>query len=408
MGLFNKEKLKALAHGDVSKRHTILLVDDEPANLSSLEYMLGDRYQILTATDGVEALSMVESMADPNQIAVIVCDQRMPRMTGIEFFTKVKDLIPNTIRIILTGYADVNAIIDSVNEAQIYRFLMKPVDRHDFLMTVSAAVEAFELKAKLEAYHRELEAKIEQRTKELMEKNQALEDAYERLEELSLTDQLTGLHNRRFLTRHIQGDLSKLKRDYNDASSFRKTVPENSDLVFLVLDMDRFKDVNDTYGHAAGDRVLEQLARLLEKACRQSDYIVRWGGEEFLVVSRFSEFDQVCVLAERIRSMVEDYPFDIGDDREIHKTCSIGFCAYPFLKEDPEAITWEQVIHLADEALFAAKKSGRNMWVGLAALPETPRENLFHHLCEDLADWVAEKKIRVETSRQPLSDHAWS
>jgi diguanylate cyclase (GGDEF)-like protein len=173
-------------------------------------------------------------------------------------------------------------------------------------------------------------------------------------------------------------DLPLVDRDYKDwlssnrgrhADSVFSAPPRDSDLVFLMLDVDHFKWVNDTYGHSAGDRVLEQFSRLLKETLRDSDHLVRWGGEEFLVVARFCSRDNAAEMAERIRQAVASYSFNIGGDQQLKKTCSIGFATYPFYQLAPDALTWEQVIDAADHALYAAKKSGRDCWVGFSAPP---------------------------------------
>ena len=135
--------------------------------------------------------------------------------------------------------------------------------------------------------------------------------------------------------------------------------------MFILLDMDLFKPVNDTHGHSAGDRLLEQLAALLQKALRDSDYLVRWGGEEFLIVARATGWREAAELVERLRAAVGKQEFRISANLTLHKTCSIGFAAYPFYPLQPTALNWEQVVDRADEALYIAKNSGRNGWVGL-------------------------------------------
>jgi diguanylate cyclase (GGDEF)-like protein len=154
--------------------------------------------------------------------------------------------------------------------------------------------------------------------------------------------------------------------------------------------------VNDAHGHAAGDRVLAAASRRLEAACRQADVVARWGGEEFLVLARFTERAQAAVQAERLRRTIAEGPFTLEDGRAITITCSIGFAAFPFARREPEALGWEQVVAVADHAAYAAKRHGRNSWVGLGltsdAMPEgkpTP---------ETLDAWATDGRITVERS----------
>jgi diguanylate cyclase (GGDEF)-like protein len=128
--------------------------------------------------------------------------------------------------------------------------------------------------------------------------------------------------------------------------------------------------VNDTFGHQAGDLVLQQMSDILRASVRETDRVVRWGGEEFLVVARDTQAEEVSQLAERIRMGVASHDFHLVDHPPIHKTCSIGFACFPVLLRDPGLFSWEQVVDLADQCLYKAKNEGRNRWVGIL-----PRED---------------------------------
>lgn len=137
------EKLEA--EENVEKKHTILLVDDEEKNLRAMESTFAKHYNVLTAIDGKAGLEIIESMDSPETISCIISDQRMPNLTGVEFLEKSIPLIPKAVRIILTGFTDIDAIIDSVNKANIYKFLTKPMSLRELLLTVHRALEAAEL-----------------------------------------------------------------------------------------------------------------------------------------------------------------------------------------------------------------------------------------------------------------------
>lgn len=210
--------------------------------------------------------------------------------------------------------------------------------------------------SQLAARRRELEQLVEQRTRALAEANSQLEQA-------SLTDPLTGLANRRYLLRQVQSDLAQCRRAYR-----MPVVPGvQRDVLFLLVDIDHFKAINDRYGHAAGDSVLRQFAHLLIQAVRESDYAVRWGGEEFLVVARQADAAQASVLAERIVAAARAQHFRLDSGELLRATCSVGVAALPFLPGDPDALEWEQVVDLADAAVYAAKHRGRDGWVVLSA-----------------------------------------
>ncbi|MBT9491985.1 MAG: GGDEF domain-containing protein [Paucibacter sp.] len=214
---------------------------------------------------------------------------------------------------------------------------------------------------------------------EVLEKNQELERAYQSLKDVSLTDPLTGLRNRRFLEQNLAAEVSQCLRHY---SAWRQqplsdgagplAMPADADLIFFMVDIDHFKRVNDDWGHPAGDAVLVQMRERLQLACRDSDYLVRWGGEEFLVVARATNAGAAPEFAERIRLAVAERPFDVDAAAQLALTCSVGYAALPFIATQPERLDWQQVVGLADQALYMAKRGGRNAWVGLSASALTP------------------------------------
>jgi len=108
------------------KKHTIMIVDDEESHLISMEFLLSEDYHIITAKDGQEALDMIMGMENPESISLIISDQRMPRLTGIELFEKLLPILPKTIRMILTAFDDKNVMIDAINKAKIDKFILKP------------------------------------------------------------------------------------------------------------------------------------------------------------------------------------------------------------------------------------------------------------------------------------------
>jgi len=135
-----------------------------------------------------------------------------------------------------------------------------------------------------------------------------------------------------------------------------------------LIDADNFKEVNDRYGHDVGDKVLVEMAQRLSSSIRHSDVLVRWGGEEFLIVSRYTDRTNAEWLAQRVLSAVGDKPFSLtpsGDS--FHRTCSLGWAAFPWFPHNPRAVSYEEVLTLADRALHRAKESGRNCAVGMLA-----------------------------------------
>jgi diguanylate cyclase (GGDEF)-like protein len=258
-----------------------------------------------------------------------------------------------------------------------------------------------------EAEHaRLLELKVQERTRELSERQVELEQANEELEKASITDSLTGLANRRFLTEYIEKEVALLHRRYRRQAE--EPLAELLDMAFVMIDLDHFKDINDSAGHAAGDAVLRQMRELLEAASRSSDIIVRWGGDEFLLVARELSGDGLVELAERIRSRVAQHIFDIGEGRVVRTSCSLGLACYPFFKEQLDALSWEQVISVADRALYVAKASGRNAWVGFhPGIAALPIQGLFGAICHGTQQLVRDGALRVTSSLTGLRNLAW-
>ncbi len=371
MKFLSKEKLTSTKEKKLKRKpYNILLVDDEPANLRVLTELLESDYQILTANNGEKALEIITD--NSYTIDLIVSDQRMPSMTGVELFKKVVSLAPFTKRIILTGFTDIDEIIEAINEGNIYKFLTKPVDPQNFQVTVKRAIEAYELEkenqnlvSELKELNYSLENKVKERTAELEIKNRELEMAYLKLEDMSLTDPLTNLKNRRYMEKILKkGHQAQYFINESNAENILKTF-------FIMIDLDHFKSINDDYGHHTGDRILVETSNILKSSFRDSD-VVRWGGEEFLVILKDVNQENIGHIVERVRQKIEEYPFFTDDVNKIKRTASMGFACYPFWFHHHEYLSHEQVIQLADMALYAAKQSGRNNWVGI--FPKNEKE----------------------------------
>jgi diguanylate cyclase (GGDEF)-like protein len=185
------------------------------------------------------------------------------------------------------------------------------------------------------------------------------------LQEISFTDVLTGVWNRRYLEEILTAEAGQVLRNYQRArgSDIRKM--DHRDLVFIMVDVDFFKQVNDLYGHPAGDRLLQLVAQRLSTVVRKSDVLVRWGGEEFLIMSRSADPSGTPAFCKRVLEVISSAPFDLGHGISLRKTCSVGWAAYPWCRAAHEAICAEESIALADAALYMAKGMGRNQGVGI-------------------------------------------
>ncbi|MBL8276349.1 MAG: diguanylate cyclase [Pelomonas sp.] len=215
------------------------------------------------------------------------------------------------------------------------------------------------------------------------------------LRELSLTDALTGLRNRRYLELRLDDDLRLcLRRFETGDDDAEPKVGPGADLLLMLLDLDHFKRVNDQHGHAAGDAVLVQLAQRLRQVFRETDSLVRWGGEEVLALVRETDRRDAAELAARVCAAVREQPFEIAPGQTVQVTVSIGFCAFPLDPRHPRLWDWRACLALADSALYAAKDQGRDGYVGaIRASGLAPRE-----APANLAAWRAETRLAMASS----------
>jgi diguanylate cyclase (GGDEF)-like protein len=250
---------------------------------------------------------------------------------------------------------------------------------------------------------RQLEEAVAQRSAELLQKNRELE-------EISLTDPLTRARNRRYFYETIPADAAHVLRQHRGfAAGDQPQVPEN-ELVFAMVDIDFFKIANDEHGHMAGDQLIQEIAQRLSDLIRKSDVLVRWGGEEFLVVCRSTDRAHAGLLCSRILEVINATPYRLDNGATVVLTCSVGWAPYPWISEAVDALTLEQVIEIADRALYLAKKTGRNQSIGLLPSKEavlTPYDINIEALRNGdsiLADVVrTENPLRVTPKTQAAS-----
>jgi diguanylate cyclase (GGDEF)-like protein len=230
-----------------------------------------------------------------------------------------------------------------------------------------------------------LEDQVQSRTRELHAANA-------RLEKASQTDPLTGLRNRRYLANQIPADLAYYDRERKRSGDYTQV------LVFALVDLDFFKHVNDMHGHRAGDQVLLQVAQVLGALARSSDYLARWGGEEFLLVFRPMGGRYLETIGQRIRSAIGNHPFDIGLAEPLHLTCSVGLSEYPLFRDAQQGLGWEQMVELADAALYWVKQHGRDGWAAFRPTEMTDVATLVRDLQQG-TDLMQAGHMQLMTSR---------
>ncbi|NMH59228.1 tetratricopeptide repeat-containing diguanylate cyclase [Alteromonas ponticola] len=247
-----------------------------------------------------------------------------------------------------------------------------------------------------------LKKEVRKRTQELVHKNNELEDAYRTLEQVSLRDRLTGLYNRHYLEAQLPAEIQRCQHSFATARPEQQV--KDSDLLCYLFDIDNFKKVNDVYGHMSGDKFLIQFTDVIHEVFRQTDLLIRWGGEEFLVICRQANRDEACMLAERFRAAVDEKVFELTEDKSIRASCSIGFCTLPLFVQSPYRINWQTTFSIMDYCLYAAKASGKNCWVGVI---EASNEKGKAESSSSLAKKFGLNSVKLATSLNNLASIRW-
>jgi len=224
MSIFNKRNLNGIENKrNRNKTHTIMIVDDEVKQLESMSSLILEKYDVITASDGQMALEIIENLQNPNTLSVIVSDQRMPQLTGIELFERIVKKIPNPIRILLTGCIDVPVIVDAINKAKVDEYIHKPFDPIYLLHRVKMAVEKYEQKMAADFYRKQLEENREELKKAVAEKDLFLNiiahDLRGPIQALSLASEL-------LYTRYDDLTQSKIKEYIQKVYESEKSVGE--------------------------------------------------------------------------------------------------------------------------------------------------------------------------------------
>lgn len=432
-------------------RSTIVCVDDEWNILRCLSEQLkryfGKNYDIEIANSGEEALLLCAALSDENcHIALIISDQKMLGMCGDDLLIQLHALYPKTLKIMLTGQADVNSVVNVVNQAALYRYIRKPWDETDLILTVTEALRRFQQEQQLVEQNQQLKlinAKLESSLSLLLATLEAtadgilvldntgaivsfnqklvhilqlegfdltgndalLESISRRLSETEMAkfqslftqvniekqDTLRFINGKivEFYLQpyHLLGEVVGGVLSFRDVTQARKTaavfeyqalhdaltsVPNRilfnqkftsmldaaaahaKLLAVMFLDLDRFKEVNDTLGHAIGDLLLQAVVQRLVACMREGDVIARWGGDEFvLLLPRVRCREDASEIADRLTRVLQ--PQFLLQGNRVHITASVGISLYPY-----DGLDCETLLQSADAALYEVKKSGRN------------------------------------------------
>ncbi len=335
----------------------VLIADDENITRRRLEKILTDMdFEVVSCKDGLDAWKVIQSENAPN---LLILDWMMPGMDGVEICRKVREQAtePYTFILLLTSKGDSNDFVKGM-EAGADDYITKPFNHN-------------ELGARLRA------------GKRIVELNEALLSVRDNLEKQAVHDKLTGLYNRH----HMSDILDK---------EFSRTLRYQTDLSCLLLDLDYFKDVNDTFGHAFGDIVLREFADCLKENARKTDIPIRYGGEEFMLLLPNTDIAGSRNVAEKIRAACDKKRYVDGNNSTT-VTVSIGIASV----KQHQLLESKELLALADKALYRSKAEGRNRVTvymkepsGQSADKKISEESAFRYLKENLS-LILEKTKRA-------------
>jgi len=286
---------------------TILVIDDTVSNLDIVSDFLIN-YDVIAIDNGADAINIINS----EKIDLILLDIVMPGMDGYEVCKLLKNhKSTKDIPIIFLSSKSDEDSIEMAYDIGGIDYVTKPFKPKELLA-----------KVKRELY---------------------LQDLQEELKLLASTDPMTKLYNRRYFTEISESLLDLAKRNRTESA-------------VIMLDIDKFKNVNDTYGHKIGDEVIIALSGILQKFTRKSDVVSRWGGEEFVMLLPNTNNEGALVISEKIRATIENQVLLVGENRELKFTVSLGVS----MVDTQNDLNIEASLNRADEALYEAKESGRN------------------------------------------------
>jgi len=294
----------------------VVLIEDDPAIVRLLRKVLdGTGMEVIACSTGAEGLEVL----DRREWELCLLDRGLPDFDGIEICRHVKANARFDARqvIMLSGYDSLDARVEALNLGA-DDYITKPFHSAEVLARVNAS-------------------------RRVVEMQQQLVDMARQLEELSGRDDLTGIFNRRHFG-------TTLDRAFDHSHRYHRP------LSVAIIDVDRFKDINDSFGHQAGDAVLAEVARRFSGSVRSSDYLARFGGEEFVVLLPETQLDDAVSFGEKLRAAIASAPVPIDEGRALPVTVSVGAASLAHTTFNSSS----EMIAAADQALYRAKRNGRN------------------------------------------------
>lgn len=290
---------------------SILIVDDDLSILDTVhEFIQMSGYDACVAASAEEALGVLSS----TPIEVVITDIMLPGMDGLELTDRIKQTWDIDV-IVMTGYSTEYSYAEAISKGA-SDFVFKPVRFEELLLRLKRVLK---------------ERRLTQERLHMLEE----------LKKLSITDGLTQLYNSRYFYSQIKGEIERFKRYGHKLS-------------MLLLDIDHFKDYNDTHGHLEGDKILVRIGRIIKTCLRKMDTAYRYGGEEFTIILPGTPGEEAKTVAERLRTAVAAEDFTGGDNHGSRITISIGVTQY--CHDEPVS----SFVQRADQAMYQSKQSGRN------------------------------------------------
>ncbi len=308
--MVNQEE-KQLTGETNSEETQIMVVDDEESILEFMKSSLQNHgHKVTVCTDTEQAIENIKNAV----YDLIITDLNMPKLPGVEFVKKAKEISPRTDLVVMTGYPSVETAVECMKNGAA-DYLAKPINLEYLNIIVDKLL-----------YKRVLEKRAAER---------------EYFEQISRVDGLTGLYNHKFFYKLLKAEIARADR-YNYSFSL------------IMIDIDDFKKINDNHGHQMGDTILKEIASIFKSFVRITDSAVRYGGEEFAIILSQTAKQHGRVFADRIVKGVATSTLK-GLSHNEAITVSAGLAGYP-----DDANTQESLIQKADEALYQAKKMGKN------------------------------------------------
>jgi len=295
----------------------ILLIEDSPGDARLIREFLAENGDGRFHLEWVERLEEGLQHLDAGHVGLVLLDLALPQSEGLDTLAVVLAHAPRVPTIVLTVLDDAAVAVEAVRRGAQDYLVKGQIDGRLLVRVVRYAIERKEI-------------------------GEALEKANRRLEELATTDDLTGLANRRRFMEALNLEVERSRR-------------YGSDLALVMIDIDGFKAINDTYGHVFGDRVLVEVAKTLQGEVRVTDLAARYGGDEFMVLMPETRVEEALGAVERMRKRIAERPVSNGK-----MTLPISVSAGISAAEADRTATPDTLVHLADEAMYAAKHAGGN------------------------------------------------